>query len=300
MTIENRPEIVTDSGSSIRNESLLTKEYHVTSAPLNISFCENGEWIPFEDTDLSPEEFYRRMRVSKVLPKTSGTITGKLFNLYDSHVQEDKSTISIHITSKHSGVYDSAVLAKNLIEEKYPRLFTKKDPHLFIEVFDSKSFSIGTWLLVEKAAELANEGYPFKDIARLILETLPKIDIFITLNSFENAVKGGRLPGAIGYIGDRLQLKPFVTMVDGELEIVKRNLTRTLKNAHAKLVERVANTKEEIVKMAIVHTNFPEGAENLKQSLSPVYSGEIRIFEAGPVLGVHAGEKGLGIALQRA
>jgi len=301
MNTENRPGIVIDSGSSIRNESPLSKEYNIISVPLSISFFKNGEWTTMDDFDISPEEFYQRMKSSEKLPQTSGSITGKLINIYDSNVKEDKSTISIHITSKHSNVYSSAILAKNIIEEKYPKTFNKKNPHLFIEVIDSKSVSIGTWFLAQKAAILANEGCPLSEINRQILETVPKIEIFTTLSTFENVVKGGRLSSAAGLIGDKLQLRPFISIVEGEMKIdKKRSLTRTNKNAQRELISKVQSADGKIVKMAIIHTNFLEGATLLKEKLSEFYMGEIDIFEAGPSLGVHTGVGGLGIAFQKA
>lgn len=300
MNTENKPQIVSDTGCFIRREGIAPNEYGVNYAPLNISFFENGDWVSYEDTDLSPEEFYSKMRASEKLPKTSGAITGKLINLYDSAINKDQSTISIHITSKHSAVYNSATLAKSIIQEKYPQIFNKKKPHLYIEVIDSKQISIAGGFLAEQAVSLANEGYPIKDICKIILETIPKTEIFTTLNSFENVVKGGRLPAAIGAIGDKLQIKPFIAIVDGEMKIIKRSLTRTNKNAHKELVKRVENTQGDIIKLAVVHTNDLSGALELQKSLSQLYSGVIDIFEAGPALGVHAGEGGLGIAFQKA
>lgn len=300
MSTENKPEIVSDTGCFIRREGSTSQEYGVNYAPLGISFFENGEWLTYDDSDISPEDFYARMNNSEKLPKTSGAITGKLISIYDSAIKEDRSSISIHITSKHSAVYSSAVLAKSIVEEKYPQIFNKKKPHLYIEVIDSKQISVAGGFLAEKAVALANEGYPIKDICKIILETIPKTEIFTTLNSFENVVKGGRLPAAIGAIGDKLQIKPFIAVVDGEMKVIKRSLTRTNRNAHKELVRRVENTTGDIVKLAVVHTNNLLGAEELKKSLSQIYSGAIEIFEAGPVLGVHAGAGGLGIALQKA
>lgn len=297
MSIENKPAIVIDTGSSIRNDSALSKEYPFTSASLNINFFENGNWVTYEDTDLTPEQFYQKMKSSSELPKTSGAIFNKLVNIYDSNTKEEKSTISIHITSKHSEVYNSALLAKNEMSKKYPQLFNKSNPHLLIEVIDSKQVSIPVWFLAKQAISLAEQGCPLKDIIKITLETVPKTEVFTSLSTFENVVKGGRLSSAAGFVSSKLNLRPIVGIENGELK--KQGLYRSDQKVREAMVKRVENTANEIIELAIVHTNFPEAAKDLKEMLSKIYSGKIDIFEAGPVLGVHAGEKGLGIALQK-
>lgn len=290
MNIENKVAVVTDSSCSVLPESPLAKENDVSIVPLDIKFYENGNWYSVEDQKLSAAEFYQKMRSSQKLPQTSGGIPGKLYCLYDSLAKENRPIISIHITSRHSSVWESATLGKNLAKEN--------NPHLLLEVIDSKQISLATWFLVEQAAKLAQEGYPLEDIKRQVLETIPKVGIFISLSTFENLVKGGRLTSAAGFISSKLQLRPIVGLAEGEIK--KIGLARTDRNAQKELIKRIEDTKNKIIKMAIVHTNFEEGAQLIKQSLSEIFSGNISIHEAGPSLGVHAGEKAIGIAFQTA
>ncbi len=290
MSVENKVAVVIDSGSSIRPDSSLAKELDVTVVPLDIKFYENGEWFSYSDADISTEDFYSKMRSSIKLPQTSGSIPGKLQKLYEKYGEENRPVISIHITSRHSTVWESAILGS--------RLAIENNPHLLVSVIDSKSVSIPIWFLAEQAAKLANEGYPLKDITHITLETVPKTSVRVALSTFENVVKGGRLSSAAGFLGNTLQLKPIVGIVDGGIKF--EGMTRTNHNAQNELIKKVENTKEDIVKLAVIHTNFPEGAEILKENLSKIYSKEINIYEAGPALGVHAGEKGLAVALQKA
>lgn len=290
MSIENKVAVITDSGSSIRQESSLAKEFEVTSVPLDVKFLENGNWVSYEDTALTPDEFYEKMRLSAKLPQTSGAIPGKLLKHYESFGKENRPIISIHITARHSSVWESAILGSKMALEN--------NPHLLIEVIDSKQFSLATWFLVEQAAKLANEGYPLEDIKKITLETIPDVSLVAALSTFENVVKSGRLIPAAGFIGNNLQLRPIVGLVDGEIKF--QGVTRTSKNAQKELVSIVENTKKDIVRLAVVHTDFEEGAKILRQNLNQVYSGNIDIFEAGPVLGVHTGEKCLAIVTQTA
>lgn len=290
MSIENKVAVVTDTGSSIHPESDITKELDITIVPLDIKFFENKEWVSMSDADVSPEDFYSKMKASEKLPQTSGAITGRINNTYQELGQEHSSIISIHVTAQHSAVWESAILGSKLAIEK--------NPHLLIEVIDSKQVSLGIWFLAQEAAKLANEGYPLEDIKRLVLETIPKIELFVSLSTLENVIKGGRLPSAAGFLESKLHLKPIIGLENGKLKI--QNITRTNQSAQKELIKRVENTKGKIVKLAIIHTNFPEGAEILRQNIQPYYVGNIGIYEAGPALGVHAGEKAVGIALQKA
>ena len=180
MSIENRPEIVTDSGCLIRREPGHIEDFQFTVAPLDVNFVdENGNIQSFEDTSLSPVEFYNKMRQSKELPKTSGGIFNKLVNIYDANINMGKSILSIHVTDKHSAVFKNAIKAKEEVESRYSQIFNKKKPHLFIGLIDSKLFSVPAGFLVEQAATLANEGYPLEEINRIIVETIPKTEVYV-------------------------------------------------------------------------------------------------------------------------
>jgi DegV family protein with EDD domain len=289
MNIENKVAVVTDTGSSIRPESPLVKEFDVVSVPLDIKFYENGEWVAYEDTDFPIDELYSKIRNATKLPQTSGAITDRVRSHYENFAQQNRPVISIHITAHHSVAWESAVLGAKIALEKYP--------HLLIEVVNSKQVSIGTWFLVEQAATLANEGYPLEDITKITLETIPKIETVTSLSTFDNIVKSGRLPKGAGFVGNQLHLKPIVGIVDGEIKL--QGMARTQRNVTNEFVKRIENAKGEVAKLAIIHANFNEGALLLKDTLQTIYPKNIRIFEAGPVLGVNTGEKGLGIVIQR-
>ncbi len=290
MSIENKVAVVTDTSCSIHPESSLAKELGVNIVPLDIKFFENGQWISLPDTNISAKDFYQKMRSQEKLPQTSGALTGRVSKIYEKFGEEHRPIISLHITAQHSTVWESALLGSKIATEKYP--------HLLIEVIDSKQISLGIWFLVEQAVKLANEGYPLEDIKNQILQSIPKTDLFISLSTLDNVIKGGRLPSAAGYIGSKLSLKPIIGLDNGKMKI--QGISRTETKAQREMIKRVENTKGDIIKLAIIHTNFPEGAQLLKDNLSGIYSNDISIFEAGPVLGVHAGEKAVGIALQRA
>ncbi len=289
MNPEGKVAVITDSGSSIRPENKEAQLYQVTILPLELKFFENGQYVPYSDFEISPAEFYQRIRNSQRLPQTSGAISGLVYETCLRLSEITNRIISIHITSKHSVAYSSALTGADLAQ--------KEKPELLVEVIDSKTVSLGTWFLVELAARLSQEGASLEEIKQEVLKTIPKIQLLATLATFENVIKGGRVPSLAGHLSDILQVKPILGFVDGE--VTQLGLARTIQKAKKELIARVQREKT-ITKLAIIHTNDQQSALEIQERLAEFYSNKIPIYDAGPVLGVHGGEGVVGIIFQRA
>lgn len=294
MTPERQAAVVTDSGCSLWPEDPLVEELSIKIAPLQVTFIEDGKPVVYGDYDLSPDDFYQKMASSKSLPTTSGAITGPLIEIYKELAENTQNIISIHITSKHSQAYSSAVLAARKAKEEIPELS--------IEVIDSRQLSFGLWFPVAQAARLAQEGKSLEEIKMAVLETIPQVKLYAALASLENLKKGGRLSKHQAFLASVLQLKLIIGLDGGgeqSGEILPVSRVRTFKQAKKQLVELVKQ-EEEIVKLAVLHTNEKEVAEEVRNMLGEFYKQEIIIREAGSALGVHAGPGAVGIAFQRA
>ena len=293
MNQERRVSVVTDSGCSIRPDSKEAQESGVTIVPLEVSFWENGHDVPYLDTSISPEEFYERMRTSKKLPKTSGVITGRLSETFQNLSHKTQSIMSIHITSEHSGVWQSAILAKDIVDEV--ARVEGKEP-VPIEVIDTKQVSLTTWFPVKLADRLAQKGATLEQITSEVLEGLSKTHLYVTLQTFENLIKGGRANElAKAVLASILSIYPVLGLKDGKLTGLAK--ARTPKLARDTMVEMVGAAGK-LVKVAVVHTNAIKTAESIKEALRKMYKDTIPIYDAGPVLAVHAGEGAIGIAFQ--
>ncbi|MCJ7805036.1 DegV family protein [Patescibacteria group bacterium] len=291
MNPERKVAVVTDSGASIRPEDLMAKENNVTIVPLDLKFFENGQYVSYSDLDIDSQEFYRRMREGKKLPQTSGAVPGRILETFRQISEKAQSIISIHITSKHSVVWESAILGKKLFQEDAK----KATP---IEVVDSKQVSLATWFPAEDAAHLSEKGATLEQIMDELKERMPKISLYAVLESFDNLKLGGRAEDLVkGYLASLLSIYPVLTFVEGKLTQTAR--ARTAQKAREKMVEMVADAGK-LVKLVVLHTNALETAKNVKEALNKVYKGTIPIHEAGPVLAVHAGEGTVGVAFQKA
>lgn len=290
MTPEQKVAVVTDTCGSIRPEHELAKKYEVVIVPVDVKFFESGRYVSYSDLEITPQEFYQRMRASEKLPQTSGAITGRIVKTFERLSRETDSIISIHVTSKHSVAWESAVLGKKLTQEKIP--------DLLIEVIDSRHLTLGLWFLVEHAARLSQKGARLEQIKKEIMEMIPKVQLLAVLESLENLKRGGRADHLVkAYLASLLSIYPVLGLKEGRLELFAR--TRSPEKARKKMVEMVSDSGK-LVRMAMLHTNFPEMAKEVKESLQKIYKGEIPIYEAGPALGVHAGEGAVGVVFQRA
>jgi len=285
---ENKVAVIVDSGSSMRPEYETVQKLGITVVPLDIKFYEDAEYVP--DLAFTPEEFYQRMRKSKQIPVTSGAIPGRIAEIYKKLANETDSVISIHITSELSVSWASAVRGKD--QEGIPET-------LAIEVIDSRHLSLGTGFLALQAAWLSQKGANLEQIKEEVLAMIPQVQLRVVLETFENLKKGGRAKEVIeAHAASILHISPILGVREGKL--AQMGMTRGVKKSRERMVEMVGDSGK-LVRLGILHTNVPEKAEEVKEALSKkIYRGEIPVYDAGPVLGVHAGEGAVGVVFQKA
>lgn len=295
MRSEREIAVVTDSGSSIMPDSPEAKKFGVTVVPLEIRFWENGQYVSYPDAAIDPVDFYQRMRTSEKLPQTSGAVPGRLAETFRHLSDQAKSIISIHITSRHSVAWESAVLAKKIVEDEN---MEKGKENVPMEIIDSKQVSLATWFPAELGARLSQKGATLAQIKTEVLEAISKIQLYVTLETFENLKKGGRANEVVkAVLASMLSIYPVLGFADGKLKDFAK--ARTVQKARETMIEMVGDAGR-LVKLAIVHTNAINVAEGIKEALGKIYKGNIPIYEAGPVLAVHAGKGAVGIAFQKA
>lgn len=288
--IERKVAVVTDTGTSMRPDSLEVQKLGVTVVPLEIKLWEKNQFVPYLDTTISPSDFYQQMRVSERLPQTSGAIPGRLAETFRKLGEKAGSIISLHITSKHSAVWESAILAKNLVQDEK----AQKTP---VEVIDTKQVSIAAWFPVEAAAQLSLKKATLAEIKNEVKEAIEKTQLYVTLQTFENLKKGGRGDEILKAVfASMLSIYPVISLVDGKLKNLA--FARSVQKARERMIEMVGDAGK-LVRLAVVHTNAPNLAEKIKEALGKIYKGTIPVYEAGPVLAVHAGEGAIGIAFQK-
>lgn len=267
--------IVTDSTSYIRKEYLEKED--VTIVPLNYVFDEESmkEGHPGEF-----EDFYTKLESTKLFPTTSQPPTGEFINAFNSAFNEGyEEIIAILLSSKISGTYNSAVLAKNMLEDKS------------ITIIDSQTSASNLRFLVEDAVNMAKDGIESKDIVDHINRKKMNMKIYLTTETLEYLSRGGRLSSIQSTVGNLLNIKPIIELRDGELNLLEK--TRGKNKAISSIISKIPSSVE---KIGICNILSIKEAKKVEITLKEKFPhATISIDELGPVIGSHLGPKTLGV-----
>lgn len=267
--------IVTDSTSDIPES--VRKEYGIEIVPLKVHF---GTETFYDSITIQSDEFYNKLTSSPALPTTSQPSPVDFLDIYKT-LTEDPETevISIHLSSAMSGTYQSAVLAKSLLEDK---------PNLTI--VDSKSASYGIGLLVVEAAKAAKEGKSKDEILELIGKLRRELRIYFLVGTLDYLQKGGRIGKAAAMFGSLLNIKPILT-IDDEGEVNSIDKARGHKKAMARIVELMkADFGDKELHLTVAHSQCREAAEEFSTLLQENFNvAKLTYTDIGPVIGTYTG-----------
>jgi len=272
--------IVTDSTADLPNE--LAEKLDITVVPEYLRF---GDEVFRDRVDINEDEFYRRLMNDPILPKTTQPSPQDFTGVYRNLAQKADGIISIHLSSKLSGTYNSAVQGALAVEDKCP-----------IEVIDSQVVTMGLGEIVIAANEMARSGQTIPQIAAAIYKMIPNIRILGLLDTLKYLALGGRIGKVQALLGSMLNVKPMLAVKDGVLTPSGR--VRSRAKGIEILYEYVKNMAD-IQDLAVIHNTTPEEAQTLVKRLGAFYpEDKIRLARLGPALGVHTGPGILFIALR--
>ncbi len=275
--------IVTDSASDIPRD--LAEEMGITVVPVYLHF---GDVMYRDGVDIDCDEFYGRLANSPVHPSTAAPSPGDFARAYEETGSETDDIVSIHITKEHSAVYDSARAGKEAAEKRGRR----------IEVVDSRGVTIWQALVVIAAAKAANAGGDLQEVLDRVRETIGQLRAIALLDTMKYIVKGGRLSNTIYTIEALLNVKPFLTIKNGQIKPI--GMTRSRVKGIERIREHIRSTRH-IEEMAIAYGTFPDEARQLADYVTEMFPHVIPyICRIGPALGVHAGPGALFVAMTSA
>lgn len=275
--------LITDGSCDLSKEIIESSKVEIVD--VMVSF---GDKSYSTRTDITIPEFYEMMKDYSELPKTSCPSPNQFLDAFDC---EEDNIIVLCLTSKLSGIYNSAVLAKNMYEEENE---SKKR----IEIIDSTTGSIGQALLVSKIANMIDEDKSMDEIVKTIEKLKHELVFYGALHTLENAIKGGRINALAGKIIGALNLKAIVHITDGLVEPMDK--ARGDKNSINKVIDYIKNNvnKTSGTKLAIGHANCPERAMKVKEVLENYHDfKEVYVMEIGPSMGVYTSEGAVLVAV---
>jgi DegV family protein with EDD domain len=256
---------------------------HFLVVPLTIEVAQ--ETIIDDDT-FDQKSFLEKVAKSETCPKSSCPSPEKYMEAYDTA----EVIFVVTLSSQLSGSYNSAVLAKNLYLEKHPE---KK-----IEVFDSKSASIGQTLIAGKIKELADRGCSFEEIVEKTGSYRDDMVTLFVIETLETLRKNGRLSTLTAFICNTLDIKPIMSSTD-EGAITKIGQNRGMKKALLGMVDHIAkNVKNPEKKvLGIAHCNNYERALFTKQAvLERIPFQDIIISDTRGISSMYANDGGIVVS----
>ncbi len=260
-------------------------EYDIQRIPINVHFGEEKTFI--QDVELSMDEFYKLVD-SKSLPhpKTSQPSPHQFVEFYKKIAQPGDPILSIHITSKLSGTYASAVAAAEELKGTY-----------HIVPVDTLGGSMGTAFMCRSARQMERAGKSVDEIVKFIESVRSKTLIILTLDTLEYARRSGRVGALRSALASALNLKPIAMLKDGLVEMVDR--VRTRKAAFERVVELAKeHVGSQPVHLGVVHARDLASAQVLlEQAKAALNVHEAFLTDLSISLAINFGPGTVGLVL---
>jgi DegV family protein with EDD domain len=269
--------IVTDTGCDLPQDTFEEIKNVVTNVPLVFRFGLEE----FADKSISMQDFLQRLE--QTWPMTSAPSPGDYIQAFRSSLVGHDQVVCITLTSKHSACYSSALLASQYFEGEQ------------VTVVDSTSLSIGQGLQVLVAAKMAQSGASTQEIVAKVKTLQRRSGLFIALDTAKYLVRGGRANQLSGFLAGILQIRPILTLREGQLTLLEKPRGR-------------AGSKQNLLKLAtacfpaefiaVGHVGCEGEARELASALARqtgFSEDEILIVETGMAIATHGGPGTLGI-----
>lgn len=275
--------IITDTSCDLPREEL--DKYGIEMIPLKITF-EDGETF-LDRVEIDPSLFVEKMTRSKTLPKTSAPDPDTFISSFQKGLGEAGQVLFVSLSSGLSSTYQTAVLAGKMLGSTN------------ICVFDSLTASLGTGIAAIKAARMAMQGLNVYAIIEKLSAERKAREVFFTLDTLDNVVKGGRLSRFQGMAGNILNIKPILRgTADGKPEIMEK--VRGRNKAIHRLVDILGDVPglyagEKLI--GVSHVDCREDAAKLAGEIDARYHPQepIIISDMSATIGIYAGVGGLMI-----
>jgi DegV family protein with EDD domain len=262
--------IVTDSTADL--SSAQQRSAGITVVPLNVHF---GDQVFRDRVDLTGAEFFEKLKSSPQHPRTSQPSVGAFEEAFRALRADGHEVAAVLLSAKVSGTYNSALMASRSVDQDH------------IEVIDSESASMALGFLALEAADKAKAGASLKDVAAHVRALVPKAKILAAMDTLTYLERGGRIGKARALLGSLLNVKPLITVQEGE--VVPLGRARSWPQALDRLVE-ILERDNRVTRLAVLHGAADTDAQQLRARVASHYPGlEIQLAEIGPVIGVYTG-----------
>jgi DegV family protein with EDD domain len=274
--------IVTDGAADIM--PAWEKDFDIKVIPINVHF---GEKTYIQNVDLNLDGFYKLVDdKSNPFPKTSQPSPHQFVEFYKNNFEPGDTILSIHITSKLSGTYASAVAAAEELKGTYN-----------VVTFDSLGGSMGTGFMCRTARQMEREGKSVDDIVRYLESIREQSHVILTLDTLEYARRSGRVGTLSAAMASILNVKPIALLQDGLVNMVEK--VRTRKTA----LDRVLSIGRETVgdkpvHLGVVHARDLESGKALLEEAQKHFNiKSVQMTDLSISLAINFGPGTVGLVL---
>ena len=275
----SRVYIVTDSTADLTEEEV--KQFEISIVPMNISIDDENY---IDGVTITKEEFKQKMIASAELPKTAQPSIGRFVEVYDELGKNGDSVISIQMMRSISGTVDAARQAADITETN-------------VTVVDSDFTSRSMGMIVKEAAKAAQEGKTVEEILEIVEDAKKRTTLYLTVVNLDNLIKGGRISQLMGMFSNLLNIKLFLQVINGKIEIIQKGRgLKSLQKKYDEIFEQMKATPNGIQEIGIMHaglSDFNEGNIARVRDLFP--DVPLTIVTTSPIIMSHTGVDAMAI-----
>lgn len=271
--------IVTDSTADLTEEEV--KQFEISIVPMNISIDDENY---IDGVTITKEEFKEKMIASAELPKTAQPSIGRFVEVYDELGKNGDSVISIQMMRSISGTVDAARQAADITETN-------------VTVVDSDFTSRSMGMIVKEAAKAAQDGKTIEEILEIIEDAKKRTTLYLTVVNLDNLIKGGRISQLMGMFSNLLNIKLFLQVINGKIEIIQKGRgLKSLQKKYDEIFEQMKSAPKGIQEIGIMHaglSDFNEGNIARVRELFP--DVPLTIATTSPIIMSHTGVDAMAI-----
>ena len=270
-----RIHVVSDSGSDLPKE--IREKYNISIVPLSIQF---GDDVYVDGVDMPTERFYSELKNGDRLPSTCQPSPADFVKLYEEIAEPGDEIISVHLSSKLSGTYQSAVLASTMVSD------------ISVTVVDSKLASIGIGFVALAAAEAVQNGASKEEALAQAQKVIDNLGVYFVVDTLDFLRRNGRIGKAQAVAGTLLNIKPILTLDDGVVAPVEkvRGKAKALKKIRESIRQYQEDHGGKKLRIGLTHADCLEEAQRFAELLKQdIDIHDLYIDYIGPTIGVHVG-----------
>ena len=275
----SRVYIVTDSTADLTEEEV--KQFEISIVPMNISIDDENY---IDGVTITKDEFKQKMIASSELPKTAQPSIGRFVEVYDELGKNGDSVISIQMMRSISGTVDAARQAADITETN-------------VKVVDSDFTSRSMGMIVKEAAKAAQEGKTVEEILEIIEDAKKRTTLYLTVVNLDNLIKGGRISQLMGMFSNLLNIKLFLQVIHGKIEIIQKGRgLKSLQKKYDEIFEEMKAVPNGIQEIGIMHAGLSEFNEgNIARVRELFPDVPLTIVTTSPIIMSHTGVDAMAI-----